>query len=84
MAFKMAPDDRDDEHCHCHHVVELKVKVSIAQWMAAIVAVAVLGLVMSKVGELVSLRISTPPAPPTTGPRLFEDRAPEHQVQHQP
>lgn len=86
MAFKMPPDDDTPAKiCHCHHVVELKVKVNLATWLAAIVAVALLGLVLNKVGDLISLRLAVPLPPPTTGPRIYQDRTPEPSPgQHQP
>lgn len=73
----MSDDNTNPDRCHCHHVVELKVKVSLAQWFIAILAVAMLGLFMSKLGELISLRLKDPPPAGHSGERLFPDRVEE-------
>lgn len=73
-------DTGEHEKCHCSHVVVIQTKVTMAQWLIAIVAAGVIGLFISRVGELIQIRVSTAPQSFNKSERLFEDRV-EHGVE---
>lgn len=65
----------DDEHrCHCAHVTIIQTKVSAVQWFLGILLVAVVALVVNKIGDLFSLRVAAAPAVSTPNDRIFLDR----------
>lgn len=69
----------DDHSCHCAHVVVIQTKITLVQWLMGIIAAGVVGLLISKVGDLVSLRIKNDLPPIHSGERLYQDR-----VEHEP
>ncbi len=70
----------DEEHskCHCSHVVVIQTKLTVAQWFIGVLAVALVSLLISQVGSLVSLRVRSD-AIGRSGERLGSDRIPEPQ-----
>lgn len=69
----------DDTHeCHCAHVVVIQTKLTIAQWLLGVLGAAFVGLLISQVGSLISLRVRAEPVP-RSGDRLGSDRIPEPQ-----
>ena len=68
------PDETPGHECHCRHVVKLEVKMSIAQWAIGIVTVAIVGLLLQKTGELISLRLRDGARNPYETERIAPDR----------
>lgn len=68
----------DEHECHCAHVVVIQTKITIAQWVLGVFGAALIGLLISQVGSLISLRVKSDPIG-RPGERLGSDRIPEPQ-----
>jgi hypothetical protein len=62
--------------CHCSHVVVIETKMTIVAWFIAVLFAGVISVMISKVTDLVSLRIKSDPIW-RSGERLGSDRIPE-------
>lgn len=65
----------DEKHdCHCAHVIVIQTKITIAQWLLGVLGVAIIGLIIGQVGQLVSLRVRGESVQPSSSERMFLDR----------